>query len=288
MNEADGAETNDGMPNLSVKEYLFLRAALVVRAFYPYLPEEPPGFDNSILQRVGRTGFTAPLSTLDWAEAEHAVKCCLDALHAHAAFAGEFYNVGTVPFDESYDMKPLTALATLLAARVDAAGGEPLRAEAEALRAQRAVAERDAFFASREAAGARPLELSTGELLVIEAALDAVDRDPRDKAQIRVVGRLGDAVILPRHYAQQDLGQRPTNLQCAPSTEWGLSYRVPLTSEEATRLADIVTTSIDALPRGWSGLLFSLLEERFGEDFAETLVEKLRAHAAAHTQNEGS
>jgi hypothetical protein len=284
MDEVDGVKTNDGMPLLTPDEHVFLRAALVVRTFYPHLPEQPPGFDESILDRVSRTGFAAPLSALDLAEAEHAVKCCLGALHAHAAFSIDFYVVGSVPPEKSHDIeKHLMSLAALLA--VDASGGDALRRQAEALRAKRAVAERDAFFASREAAGARPIELSTGELFVVAAALDEASRaDPGTSAAgpLTATERLCDAVILPRHFTLRDMGKRPADLFGAPFAEWDMSYRVPLTSEEATRLVDIVTASIDALPGAWSGLLFRLLNQRFGgdEDLANALLEKLRAHAA--------
>jgi hypothetical protein len=293
MDEVDGVKTNDGMPLLTPDEHVFLRAALVVRTFYPHLPEQPPGFDESILDRVSRTGFAAPLSALDLAEAEHAVKCCLGALHAHAAFSIDFYVVGSVPPEKSHDIeKHLMSLAALLAAHVDASGGDALRRQAEALRAQRALAERDAFFASREAAGARPIELSTGELSIVDAALhEAISAAPSPVlGPLTTVELLSDAVSLVRHYALQDLGQRPTQLAEVPFAEWGVSYRVPLTSEESTRLADIVTASIDALPVEWSGLLSRLLNERSGggQDVFEALVEKLRAHAATHTRNEGA
>jgi len=93
MDKAEGAELRDAEPMLTADEHTFIRAALVVRTYYPHVRDATPGFDESILERIGRTPIVGPLSAIDLAEAEHAVCCCLDELRADASFSVDFYIV---------------------------------------------------------------------------------------------------------------------------------------------------------------------------------------------------
>lgn len=271
---------SDGITTLTPTEHLFLRAALTARDVFPYPPDQPPGFDVSVKERLGVTSFVGPLRSVDLAEAEHAVQCCLAALHADPSFSVDFYVAGSVPPAQSHGIeKHLTSLAALLRAHVEESGGDSLRAQAVARRAQRAVDERDAFFTARDAAGARAIVLSAGELLVVDAALtEASEADPNRSVMgpLTSAELLNEVVSLTQHFALRDLGLRPTRSAVA---EWTLSYRVLLNSEEATRVADLVDASLNALPRAWSSLIGHLINERSG-DHVDALASKLRAHAA--------